>query len=333
MTDRRTLLTAAAAAWAAPLASPVSAAPVANARPSRPAAGVSEHYVPGGTRGIQRGQFAYTATDNIEGYGVIRIPDTRFYMIPLTKLVFDESAGAKLALQGDGVVTVLKDDLYEMTTNMDWPAQARGSGQDGYDVDARKLQILRARVGVSPPVYIEGQVTPIVDRGQFDRLAMHDTSGSSAPNVVRTTVQWEPGTIEPGAMAYVDVTLPTGSFAPTVGDVVRIGHTSLTDAALGPQNIGLLTSARMVGPGVARVIVENRYGSQAVTIPGGRMNVLAESGVSSAGNSQDAWCYLHSGPVMLLAGEKIFIGARSNSLGDFLQITQSSFLRISNVVP
>jgi hypothetical protein len=327
-------LTAAAAAWAAPFAAPV-AAPLAKAGPNRaaPAAAVSEHHVPGGTRGIQRGQFTYTATDKIEGYGVIRIPDYRLFMIPLTKLVFDESAGSRFALQGDGVVTVLRDDLYEMTTNMDWPAQPRGSGQDGYDVDTRKLQILRARVGVNPPVYIEGQVTPVTDTSRYDRMAMHDTPGSSVPKVVRVTVQWAPGTIEPGAMVYVDVPLPNGSFAPTVGDFVRVSHTSLTDAALGAQNVGILMSARMVAPGVARVVMENRYGGQPVTIPGGSMNLLAESGVTSAGNSGDAWCYLGSGPVMLLAGEKIFIAVRSSSLGDFLQISQSSFLRISNVVP
>lgn len=237
------------------------------------------------------------------------------------------------ALQGDGVLTVLKDDLYEMTTNMDWPAQPRGSGQDGYDVDTRKLQILRARVGVLPPAYIEGQVTPITDSGQYDRMATHDTPGASAPQAVRTTVQWEPGPIAPGAMAYADVPLPTGSFAPAVGDLVRVSHTSLTDAVLGAQNTGILISARIVAPGIARVVVENRYGVEAVAIPGGSMNVLAESAVTSAGNSQDAWCYLGSGPVMLLAGEKIFVAVRSSSLGDFLQISPSSFLRISNVVP
>ncbi|WP_374568026.1 hypothetical protein [Ideonella sp.] len=328
MTDRRTLLTAAAAAWAAP--------PLAQARPGRPVttAGSTEHYLPGGTRGIQRGQFSYTATDRIEGYGVIRIPDAkRLFMIPLTRVIFDESGGEKFALQGDGVLTVLKDDLYELTTNMDWPAQARGSGQDGYDVDVRKLQILRARVGVLPPAYIEGQVTPVGDSTQYDRLAMHDTPGASVPQAVRTSVQWEPGTIAPGAMAYADVPLPSGSFAPAVGDFVRVSHTSLTDAALGAQNIGVLIYARIVAPGLARVIVENRFGTQAVAIPAGSMNLLAESAVTSAGNSQDAWCYLGSGPVMLLAGEKLFIAVRSSSLGDFLQIANSSFLRISNVVP
>jgi hypothetical protein len=253
-------------------------------------------------------------------------------MIPLTTVVFDEAIGAKYALQGDGLLTVLKDDLYEMTTNMDWPAQSRGSGQDGFDVDARKLLILRARVGVKPPAYIVGQVTPLGDSGQYDLMAMHDMPGASVPRAVRTTVQWEPGTVSRGEMAYVDVPLPAGSFAPAVGDLVRVSHTSLTDAVLGAQNIGILISARIVAPGVARVIVENRYGVQAVDIPGGSMNVLAESAVTSAGNNQDAWCYLGSGPVVLLAGEKAFIAVRSSSLGDFLQISYSSFLRISNVV-
>jgi hypothetical protein len=326
MTDRRTLLAASAAALAASFA---------HSRTREvPASKSSEHFVPGGTRGIQRGQFTYTATGSNEGYGTIAIPDTLgTYMIPITKIVFDESEGAKYQLD-QGLVTVLKDDLYELTANFDWPAQARGSGQDGYDSNMRKLLIKRVPVGVAPPVYTVGEVTRIGSNGKlYDGLASHDMPGSSVPNTVRTTVEWAPGPIAPGAMTYVDVTLPVGSFTPVIGDLVRASHTSLTDAVLGAANVGLLISARIVAARTARVVIENRYGANAVNVPMGDMNMLAESAVTSAGNNGDSWSYLGSGPVYLLAGERIMIAVRSANPGDFLQIDSSSFLRIANIVP
>lgn len=82
--------------------------------------------------GIQRGQFSFTATSSSGGYGTINIPQPDLvYMIPLTVRTFDESDGAKYQLQGDGLVTVMKDGLYNLTANVDWPAQPRDSGQDG----------------------------------------------------------------------------------------------------------------------------------------------------------------------------------------------------------
>ncbi|MEK8033509.1 hypothetical protein AACH06_22030 [Ideonella sp. DXS29W] len=332
MTHRRTFLAAAAAAAA--LAAPlVSARTPGASRRAVPQGQPNEHFVPGGTRGIQRGMFTYTATDHIEEYDVIRLPEADcLYMIPLTKRVFDESNGAKFATSGDGTVTILKDDLYHLTTNMDWPAQPRGSGQDGYDVDMRKLMIMRARVGVKPPPYVQGQVTAIKDTRPFDRLAANDLPGSSAPKSLRSSFEWEPGAVQPGSMVYIDLQLPAGSFVPTVGDLVRVSHSSLADDLLGAKNVGLQISARMVGPGVARVLIENRYGERKVNVPRGSMNVLVESAVASAGNNNDAWCYLNSGPVMLQAGEKIFVAARTGTPGDFLQITDGSFLRVSNMV-
>lgn len=329
MTNRRTILTAAAAAMAMPL--------VGNARSSQSqrmlGGEMPEHFVQGGMRGLQRGYYTYTPTDHVEEYGVIRIPDDKLYMIPLTKTIFDESNGGKYTMGTDGVITILKDDMYYMTANMDWPAQSRGSGQDGYDVDARKLMILRARTGVKPPTYTVGQVTAITDPSKFDRMASHDTAGSSVPKASRVTLTWEPGTIAAGGMIYTDVNLPSSSFDPAVGDLVRVSHTSLTDAVLTEKkNAGVLISARIIAPGVARVMVENRYNTKAVAIPSGTMNLLAESAVDSAGNNQDSWCYLNSGPVVLLKGEKIFIGVRSESRGDFLQISNGSFLRISNAL-
>jgi hypothetical protein len=327
MADRRTLLAATAAALVSPLA---------RARPSGTAlAGSSEHYVPGGTRGIQRGQFTFTATGNEGGYGTIAIPDTvGTFMIPLTRTVFDESGGAKYQLQGDGLVTVMKDDLYELTGNVDWPAQARSSGQDGYDTNMRKLVLKRVPVGVAPPPYIPGQVTDSGSNAKvYDYLAMHDVPGSSVPNTVRTSLQWAPGRIAAGAMAYVDVTLPAGSFTPTIGDLVLASHTGLTDAALHGANVGLLISARMVAERVARVVIENRYNAGPVDIDSGTANLLAESATTTAGNNGDSWAYLGSGAVYLLAGEKLMVTVRSLNPGDYLQMGRSSFLRISNIVP
>ncbi len=285
--------------------------------------------------GIQRGQFSFTATSSSGGYGTINIPQPDLvYMIPLTVKTFDESDGAKYQLQGDGLVTVMKDGLYDLTANIDWPAQPRDSGQDGYDTNMRKIMIRRVPVGVAPPVYRPGEVTQIPGNSKlYDGLASHDSPGSSSPNAVRTSVHWVPGTIASGGMTYVDVTLPVGSFSPTVGDLVRASHVSLTDAVLGAANAGLLISARMVAPLVARVMIENRYNASPVAVPGGIMNLLAESAVSTAGNNEDAWTFVSSGAVRLLANEKLLIAVRSKSPGDYLQIDNVSFLRIANIVP
>jgi peptidoglycan hydrolase-like protein with peptidoglycan-binding domain len=60
-------------------------------------------------------------------------------------------------------------------------------------------------------------------------------------------------------MAFIDVTLPAGSFTPTLQDFVRASHASLSDTVLGAANAGLTISARMVAPSIARVMIENRY--------------------------------------------------------------------------
>lgn len=324
MTTRRSLLARAASA----LIAPIAASSWSDAR-------ADEHWVAGGTGGIQRGQFGFTPTAINGGYGVINLPAPGVqYMIPLTVQVFDESAGGKYLLRGDGLVTVLNDGLYDLTGNLDWPAQPRGSGQDGYDVNLREIFLQRVPVGVSPPAYVPGKVTAIpAGSPLYDNLASVFTPGSSVPNTVRLSQTWAPGTIAAGSMVTTDVTLPVGSFTPAVGDLVLVSHASLSDPVLGAANAGLLISARIVAPRVARVMIENRYNPGAVTIPSGTMNLIAESATSTAGNSVDAWSWVGSGSVELLAGEKLMVVACSQSAGDFLQIDASSFLRISNVVP
>jgi hypothetical protein len=136
-----------------------------------------------------------------------------------------------------------------------------------------------------------------------------------------------------GGMAYLDVLMPVGCFTPTMGDLARASHPSLSDAVLGGLNAGLRISARIVAPQLVRVMIENRYNAVPVNIPSGLMNVMAESAVSSAGNSTDAMSFIGSGPVELFAGEKIMTAVRSHTNGDYLQISRLSFLRITNLVP
>lgn len=324
MTTRRSILAGAASALAVPL----------GAAWPRPAA-AAEHFRAGGSHGIQRGQYGFTASSAVGGAGAIRLPMAgALYMVPLTVQAFDESGGARFQMQGDGLVTLMQDGLYEVTANVDWTAQARDAGTDGYDVNGRKLLVKRVPVGVAPPVYTPGRVTQIAPNSvSYDTVAGHDTAGSGAPNIVRTTLAWSPGTIAAGAAATTDVTLPTGAFAPTIGDFVLASHAGLTDALLGPANAGLLISARMVAPGVARVMIENRYNPAPVTVPSGLLKIVAESAVSTAGGSAKAWAWVRSGRIGLLAGEKLMIALRSESQGDFLQVGDASFLRIRNIVP
>jgi len=298
------------------------------------AAAAAEHWVAGGWRGIQRAQYGFTANSVTGGAGLIRLPTSgALYMIPLTVQAFDESGGTRYQMQGDGVLTVVSDGLYDVSANVDWASQARVAGGGGFDVNGRKLLVKRVPVGVAPPRYVPGHVTQIPTNSvQYDAIAGHDTSGSGAAAIVRVSVPWSPGTIAPRAMATADVAVPPGSFAPTVGDLVLASHTGLDDALLGAANAGLLVSARMVGPGLARVAIENRYNAAPVSVPAGRLAILVRSATVAAGGSANAWSWERSGRVRLLAGEKLMIAVRSESDGDFLQADDASFLRIRNVV-
>lgn len=323
MSTRRSILAGAAAAFAGSFGAA-----------SPRAASAGEHWVAGGSRGIQRGQYGFTASTVVGGLGFIRLPAAgELYMIPLTVQAFDESAGTRFQMQGDGVVTVLSDGLYEVTANVDWAAPSKLPATSGYDVSGRKLLVKRVPVGVPPPRYIPGHVTQIpTNAAAYDGIAGRDLPGSSVPDTVRVSVPWSPGTIAARGMASLDVTLPAGSFTPTNGDIALASHTGLDDALLGAANKGLLISARIVGPGKARAVIENRYNAGPVTIPAGMLAILAESATSTAGGSANAWCWEHSGRVELLAGEKLMIAVRSESTGDFLQVDDASFLRIRNIV-
>jgi hypothetical protein len=321
---------------AATLAAPMVGASTRQAR-ARANVDGAERFVPGGFGGLESARYTYTPTSRDETYGTIPLPRTPpigSYMVPLTVKSYDESSGTRYQLLGDGLVTIMKDGLYILTANFDWPAMAHTSGQDGYDIDLRSAMIKRVRVGVTPPIYTPGKVTFLPENGSaYDAMGTHNTPGSSCPHAVRAVAEWAPGYIPAGGMAYIDVLMPVGCFAPVPGDLARASHPSLTDAMLGGLNAGLLISARIVAPQLVRVMIENRYNPGPVNIPSGLMNVMAESAVSSAGNSTDAMSFVGSGPVELFAGEKIMTAVRSHTNGDYLQISQLAFLRITNLVP
>jgi hypothetical protein len=297
-------------------------------------ADATEHWIPGGTRGIQRGQFGFTADSVVGGLGAIPLPLAgALYMIPLTEQVFDESGGARYRMQR-GLVTVLQDGLYTLTANVDWAAPGGEPGEPARDVNGRKLLIKRVPVGVEPPPYVPGRVTRIPTNAvSYDTLAGRDMAGSSAPAVVRVEASWPAVTIAARGMASRDVAVPAGSFAPSTGDLALASHTGLADARLGAAGAGMLISARMVAPGVARVTIENRYNAAAVTVPAGMVRIVAESAVATAGDSGSAWSWTNAGRVLLLAGEQLMVAVRSESQGDFLRVGDASFLRIRNVVP
>lgn len=321
MSSRRLMLQAAAASVA------TASAAAASAATPRGAKTLSEHYINGGLGGIQRARYTYTPTSTDSGYGIIPITAPVYtYMLPITVEQFDESQGGRFQMQGDGMVTIMQTGFYNLTANLDWP------GSHGQDVNLRELGIQRVKIGQPAPVYKPGKLTLLPYYGEsYDFLAVNETTGGDTMPLARAAVTWDPGTIAAGGMAFVDVPL-TAYFPLVPGDVVQVGHTSLTDALLGTKNAGLLISARVVNPNKIRVWIENRYNTSAVTIPSGTLNVAAQSATILGGsNSADAWTFLNSCTVYLYAGEKIFIAVKSNTPGDYIQISSLSFMQISSV--
>ena len=295
---------------------------------------IAEHTQPGGFNGLQRIRGGFTSTSTQGGSKAIALPaPDQVYFIPMTVNEFDESSGARFSMSGDGCITILKSGLYQINANVDWPAQARGSGQDGYDVNYRKLLVKRVPAGVAPPAYTPGQVTLIPgDNNAYDDLTAHDTPGSDAPRYARAQATWSPGKISKYGFVYMEVALSNANYVPQPGDLSQAAFTQLTDAVLGADNIDMHLSTRVVAPGKIRVAINN-HNDHDVMVPGGVVNVVSASSTLTAGNSVDAWSYAASPPVYLLAGEKLFLGVRSGTPGDFLQITNVTFLQVMNLAP
>jgi len=295
---------------------------------------IAEHTLPGGFNGLQRIRAGLTSTSTQGGAKAILLPaPDQVYFIPMTVNQFDESSGARFSMTGDGCITILKSGLYQINANVDWPAQARGSGQDGYDVDYRKVLIKRVPVGTAPPVYTPGKVTAIPgDNSDYDDLTAHDTPGSDVPRYARGQFQWTPGKITKYGFVYTELTLADANYTPQPGDMVQAAFTQLTDAVLGADNIDMHVSTRVIAPGKVRVAINN-HNDHDVQVPLGMINIMATSSQVTAGNSIDAWSFPASPPVYLLAGEKLFLAVRSGTPGDFLQTTNVSFMQVMNLAP
>lgn len=298
------------------------------------AAGGSEHDLPGGFNGLQRIRAEMKSTSTQGGSPAVLLPQVdTLYFVPLTIDRFDESQATRFSMTGDGCITVLKSGLYQINANVDWPAQARGSGQSGYDVNYRKVLIKRVPVGTPPPVYTPGKVTPIpTTPNGWDDMTAHDTPGSDPPRYARGHFTWAPGVIRTAASMSVEVAIAGGAFTPDTGDVAQAAYSGLGTAVLGADDVGMRISARVSAPGTVRVTIENRNDHD-VNLGTGQLNVVASSTMSDAGNSIDAWTYMASPPVYLLAGEKLFLAARSGSAGDFIQTTTLTFVQVMNLVP
>lgn len=316
MNNRRQFLAGAAASLALPLS---NAAPRSLA-PKPPA----EHWVPGGVGGIVRARYAYTSTNDLEDYGTIKIPlPGVVFAVPLTVTEFDESGGSRFSLTDDGTITISQTGLYQLTMNLDWP------GQEGVDVDLRKILLFRATVGTAPPRRTLNGVTPVPSNHPYHAILASDVPASDAPRYARSTVTWKPGTLPVGGYASIEVALAGPSYAVVPGDAVEVGMGALTDANLGFANAGLLLSARVVGKNIVRVMIENRYNTVPVTVPSGKLNVLAHSTVVSTGNSSDAWTTTTSAVRLLEAGEKLFPCVRVGTPGDYIQVDNMSYVQIT----
>jgi hypothetical protein len=313
---KRNFLTGAMALAAAPMAG------AAALRPIRAASGsISEHYVDGGMGGIVRARYGYTATGANQGFGIIKVTKaSQTYMVPLTVMEFDEADGQRLQLLGDGCVTVMQTGLYNLTMNFDWPAQARGSGQDGYDVGLRSISVQRAQIGVAPPTFVPGKITLIPATATYDVLAAQFTPGSSSPSHARASYTSDAFSLAPGQTSYLDVVLPASPRTFGIGDSAQASHTTA------PPEV--VVTARMIGTGLVRLWTQN-LGPAPVTVPSGQFNVMSSTMTTSAGNSADAWTFVNSGALMLLAGEKVFATVRSETPGDFLQITNQAFVQLT----
>jgi hypothetical protein len=279
------------------------------------------HWQPGGIDGVTRANYTVTSTNGRHGdEGTIVLPHANtVYLLPLSVQTFAESQDFTL-LPG-GTLMVNATGLYRVAICLDW------KGQDDKDIDLRYIGIGRIPVGATLTGKNDGGLLDI-NGTLFDRLAVADLVGTDTPAHARASVAWAPGVLAPGQSVTRSVTLAqAGVVAP--GDTVTASLTSMSDALLGAQgNAALDISARIIGPDTVRVVVENRRGTSAVSIPAGTLNVLASSTTLARGESADAWTVLQTPTVLLYAGEQVFGIWKSRTPGDYLQTTNQTYVQI-----
>ena len=241
------------------------------------------------------------------------------YVLPFSTVVFQE--GKDCTLLPDNTVRIENAGLYRVCLGCDWP------GQYGVDVDLRTygtrlVPAGRARRFAAVP----GELTPIPD--DDTKLATIDMPGSDPPQTVRWQGTWTPGPIAKGAVAWVDVTLPTTNIV-TLGDLAFAGLDSISDATLGAEAVAaLIVSAKPLSADKVRVSIYNPSIAGGVNVPAGQLRVVAMSAVNTRGESADAWTVLQSTTQSFAAGDVVYAMFRSRTQGDFLQTSLSSFLQV-----
>jgi hypothetical protein len=173
---------------------------------------------------------------------------------------------------------------------------------------------------------VPGELTPIPD--DDTKLATIDMPGSDPPQTVRWQGSWTPGLIAKGAVAWVDVTLPTPNIV-ALGDLAFAGLDSISDAVLGPEAVAaLIVTAKPLAADKVRVSIYNPSVAGGVNVPAGQLKVVAMSAVNTRGESADAWTVLQSTTQSFAAGDVVYAMFKSRTQGDFLQTSLSSFLQV-----
>jgi hypothetical protein len=287
------------------------------------------HWLAGGFSGtvpVTRTRIGSVSTGKIGTTQAIALPQPHLlYMMPHTAAVKVFQESQDVTVNSLGQITINTAGLWRVTACADWP------GRYGYDINNRKLTIWRAPVGVAPPAYNGGALTQYVDNNTSDRLASHDAPASDVPQYLRTSTPW-PAKQGLGAGQYqvLRVNLPTGGpVSINPGDFVNVSIDSLTDTNLGSTTIDevLRLEARVVGPNLVMVTLTNT-GTTSVNVPAGNLYVVAATSSATTGNSADAWTMLSSSDEYLLAGESVFVTWASETPGDWIQVTNMTYVQL-----
>lgn len=231
-------------------------------------------------------------------------------LIPMNSIRYEE--GTFSTLLANGMVQVNEQGLYRVVMGLDWKAQEEA------DIGLRLYGLRRKLAGDLTEPNLKDE-----------RLASFDHPGSDSPASARAVVNLQAFTIPAMDLVTVDVTLQTKGTALGVGDVVNASHAAATELALGAAFNYLSVEAKMTGPNTARVIFFNRSQS-AITVPAGKVNVLAQSTTDYRGESEDAWNVLGTPLVEMFPGDRVYIIAKNQKVaGDYIQEAKNStFLQL-----
>jgi hypothetical protein len=278
------------------------------------------HWQAGGIDGVTRANYTVTSTNGKHGdLGTIVLPRANtVYLLPLSVTTFVESGD--FTLMPGGTVMVNTTGLYRIATCIDW------KGQDNKDIDLRYIGIGRIPAGATLTGKMDGGLLNI-NGADFDRLAVADLPGVDGPVHVRSISDWAPGNLAAGQRVSTLVSLPQAHLV-GMGDVAEASLDTMSDDLLGATvNAALDISARVVGPSLVRVVIENR-GTAPAPLRAGKLDILASSTTQVRGESADAWHVEQTPGVMLLAGEQIFGIWKSKTPDDYLQTTNQTYLQI-----